>query len=150
MSRTLQLACALALAGALGCPATPATPTAGKGLRVPLSDGWVATPVGDRLEAGPPGRVALLLESKTVPLPTADALAAAATADGAQRLIKESQSNFIMVRYSLASDAGALAAFLAVRQVGARTVWCASTAAARAADVEEAISVCRSLSTEDR
>ena len=93
--------------------------------------------------------MALLLESKSAALPPVDTLAAAAGADGAQRLKKESDSNFVMVRYSLGSDGGTLAAFLGVKRVGPRTVWCASTAAARADDVEEGVAICRGLSTED-
>lgn len=148
-SRRDALAVALALGAALcACPADK--PVTRGGLRVPLPDGWLATPHGALLEAGPAGRPAVTLESRDAPLPALDALLAALAAEGTQVLEKESTETFVGARYLAGGDGGAPEAFVAVKRVGARTVWCASTSSATPEQARAGFGVCRGLSREEK
>ncbi len=138
----------LLLAGCADKPAPAAEAPAG--LRVPLPDGWRATAVGGDLTAGPPGRAVLKLEKKEGALPAADALVAAVQAQGAALQARASTRAFVGVRYTvgLDGDAGVREAFLGVKRAGPRTIWCSTTAAAKADEVEAARAVCEGLTWE--
>lgn len=136
---------------ALGCPDKPAPAAANgrAGLRVPLPDGWVAVPVGERLEAGPPGHPALVLETKDLPFPTADGLAAMVQAEKVRVSEKESTSAFVSVRYVFGADGGVgSSAFLAAKQLGGRALFCSSAPGAKADDVATALATCRDVTRE--
>lgn len=138
--------------GALGCSekrtmTTAATPRGG--LRVPLPDGWVATPVGDRLEAGPAGRPALVLELSDAPLPTLDALLAMVVSERVSVREKESSDSFVAVSYAFGVDGGvAQPAFLAVKVLGARRLLCSSAAGAKPDEVARGLATCREVTRE--
>lgn len=135
-----------------GCPdEKKQPPRAGRaGLRVPLPDGWAAVPVGDRLEAGPLGHPAVLLESREAALPSVEALVDAVARDGVRMTSQESNGLFVAVSYLLSVDAGAgLAAFVAVKRSGAKVVWCSSAPAGRPEDLAAALALCRDVSWED-
>jgi hypothetical protein len=86
----------------------------------------------------------LELESTDRPLPTGDALSAAVRGQGGV-VVRESVSDeFVAVVYST-DDGGVPAGFLGVRRASARTVRCASTAGASAAELEQAWDVCAGL-----
>lgn len=138
------LATLLALSG---CESSPKT-AAPERLRVPLPDGWKATAVQGGLEVGPEGRVVLLLESTTRPLPAGDAFFEALAGENVEVTQKESVDTFVGARYLVGSEGSRRDAFLGVRQVGPRTVWCSSSASAKSDEVEAAMTVCRSLSWE--
>jgi hypothetical protein len=129
------------LAGA-GC-AEKAPPTKGATeLRVPLPEGWVATGSNDTLLAGPRGRPVVSLESKAQPLPTAAQLL---TALEAQKVVAQGPAEkpqFVGVRYTL--DGGS-DAFIGVKTVGTRTVWCATLAAATEAEVGASEQLCSTI-----
>ncbi len=134
-----------------GCsePAKPNMPAEPRSsLRVPLPDGWRATGFSGGLQVGPQGRVVLQLESTTKPFPQPEAFVAAVLAEGVEILEKESVDTFIGVRYSMSADGAKRDAFLGVRQTGPRTIWCSTTGSARSAEVEAAMTVCRSQSWE--
>ncbi|MER2561460.1 MAG: hypothetical protein ABTQ32_12090 [Myxococcaceae bacterium] len=130
------------LVAVLACTERPATPT---GLRVPLAEGWVATPTAGGLSVGPKGRVVATLELRNTEVPRALELSRVATAEGATGLLQDEGEGYSAVRYSLGAGRDG---FLAVKKVGAKTVWCASTARASSADVDDGLALCRSLSTE--
>lgn len=135
---------ALALAG---CPSTPSAPPAPvverSNLKVTLPDGWKATPAPGGLQAGPGARVVLELESSSRPLPTGAALVASVQEQGGVVQQKEDVGDFVGVLYLLGgADAGAPSGFLGARQAGKKTVWCATTAGASAAEVAQAWEVC--------
>jgi hypothetical protein len=145
----LLAACGLTAGLWLGCP--PDKPGPAKlGLRVPLPDGWEASPQGAALEAGPPGRAVVVLESRTSPLPSVDELLAALATEGVVIQAKESTPEFIGARYALTGDGGQVEGFLAVKQVGQRTVWCSSTAQAGLEQVREGFALCRAVGLEPR
>lgn len=127
---------------AVGCsekaPTKPATE-----LRVPLPEGWVANGSNERLLAGPRGRSVVSLEPKTQPMPIVDALAAAVMAQKATLGERVSGSQFVALRYVL--DPGQQPAFVGVKTVGERTVWCASMHGATRDDVDDGLAVCREL-----
>lgn len=143
-----RVACLALLA--LGCPEKAAPVAGGRaGLRVPLPDGWVAVPVGERLEAGPPGRPALVLETRELPFPTADGLAALVQAEKVKVLEKESTDSFVSVRYAFGGDGGpGSPAFLAAKQLGGKAVFCSSAPGAKAEDVATALATCRDVTRE--
>jgi hypothetical protein len=146
-------ALALSLAGSLAllaCPSSPEHPAAPAtepraGLRVGLPDGWKATPSGGGLDVGPKGRVVLQLESLPQPLPSPDDLARRLEAQEVRITQKDMNDVFVGLRYSLVLDGGGGEGFVGVKRVGARTVWCATTAQATSADVSEAMGVCRGV-----
>lgn len=141
------LLAALALAPACECskPAEPAS----SHLRVPKPDGWTySTEPSGVLQVGPPGRPVVQLEKETRPLPGLDALVAAVTAEGVEVLEKESNNTFVGVRYSITAKGARQEAFLGVRQAGALTIWCSTLAGARADEVEQAMTICRSVAWE--
>lgn len=125
-----------------GCPQKPASPS---GLRVPLLEGWVATPQGSGLAVGPRGRVVASLELRGGAVPAVAELSRAAAAEGATDVLLDEGEGYAAVRYTLAPGHDG---FLAVKRVGARTVWCASVANAREDDVDNALAVCRTLTPE--
>lgn len=130
---------ALALVGCTGKPAAPV------GLRVPLADGWVASPSGGGLSVGPRGRVVASLELRGGDVPRAAELGLAATAEGAANVLMDEGEGFAVARYTLADRRDG---FLAVKRVGSRTVWCASTANASSSEVDDGLALCRGLSSE--
>lgn len=133
----------LALAAVLlGCSERPAAPV---GLRVPLADGWRATPTGGGLSVGPRGRVVATLEVRGGEVPRASELSRAATSEGATNVLVDEGEGYAAVRYSLAERRDG---FLAVKRVGTRTVWCASTASASMSEVDDGLALCRALSSE--
>lgn len=137
---------------AMACESSrPGAPVSPSSLHVPLPDGWRGTALSSGLQAGPEGRVVLQLESTTRPLPPLEAFLAAVTTEGVDVLEKESTDAFVGVRYSVSSE-GAPAlkreAFLGVRRLGPRTIWCSTTGSAKSEEVEAAMTVCRSLSWE--
>lgn len=138
------LAAVLALGG---CESSPKT-TAPERLRVPMPDGWKATAVQGGLEVGPEGRVVLLLESTTRPLPEGEAFFGALAGENVEVTQKESVDTFVGARYLVGSEGSRREAFLGVRQAGPRTIWCSSSASAKSEEVEAAMTVCRSLSWE--
>lgn len=129
-----------------GKPAPPAE--ARSGLRVPLPEGWKATAAAGGLQVGPPGRALLLLESTARPLPTPEALAAAVEREGVRDVQKESGDSFVGARYLVAEEGLRREAFLGVRALGERTVWCSTTGSPRAEEVEAAMKVCKTLTWE--
>lgn len=130
---------ALLLLAALGCPDKPAPPT---GLRVPLPEGWVATARGAGLSVGPRGRVVATLEPLGGEVPRPATLARAVTAEGASDVLEDEGTGYAAVRYTLGAGRDG---FLAVKRLGSRTVWCASTADATEGDVENGLALCRNL-----
>lgn len=130
------------LVAVLACSERPTPPS---GLRVPLAEGWVATPTTGGLSVGPKGRVVATLELRSAEVPRAMELSRVATAEGATGLLQDEGEGYSAVRYSLGGDRDG---FLAVKKVGTRTVWCASTARASSADVDDGLALCRSLTTE--
>lgn len=132
----------LPLVAVLACPERPAAPS---GLRVPLTEGWVATPTAGGLSVGPKGRVVATLELRTAEVPRAVELSRIATAEGATGMLQDEGEGYSAVRYSFGGERDG---FLAVKKVGARTVWCASTARASSADVDDGLALCRSVSAE--
>lgn len=134
----------------LGCDSPTAKPTPEKSsLRVPLPDGWKASPLSGGLQVGPAGRVVLQLESTTRPFPEAAEFVAAVEQQGVEVEEKELVETFLGVRYSVTLEGGGRrAAFLGVRQTGPRTIWCSTTASVRPEEIEAATTVCRSLSWE--
>ncbi len=145
-----RLAFVVAVMAALLCACPADKPVTRGGLRVPLPDGWLATPHGALLEAGPAGRPAVTLESRDAPLPALGALLGALAAEGTQVLEKESSETFVGARYLAGADGASPEAFVGVKRVGARTVWCASTSAATPEQVQAGFGVCRGLSVEEK
>lgn len=141
---------ALLLGGllAVGCDESKPSTEARSSLRVPLPDGWRATALSDGLQVGPPGRVVLQLESTTKPLPEPEAFLRALQAEDVELLEKEVVSSFVGARYVVAQEGLKREAFVGVRQVGPRTIWCSTAASAKTEEVEAAMTVCRSLSWE--
>jgi len=144
---------ALWVAAALLCCGCPTEkPAARLGLRVPLPDGWVATPRGAALEAGPAGRAVVTLESRTSALPPLEQLLAALETEGVQVQEKASEDSYVGARYQLGLDGGVDAGqpegFVAVKKVGERTVWCASAAQATAEQVRAGFALCRAVGLE--
>lgn len=152
MNRALLAALALLASCECARPATSppvASPEPPSRLRVPRPEGWAATPAaGGGLQVGPQGRVVLQLESSERALPTLEALAAAVGAEEVEVLQKESNESFVGVRYSMAVAGVRQEAFLGVRRVGAVTIWCSTVGGARVEEVEQAMTVCRSVSWE--
>ncbi len=136
----LRVVALLALAS---CSERAPADEARSSLRVPLPDGWKATAVAGGLHVGPPGHIALQLESTTRALPSLEALLAAVEHEKVKITAKEAIETFVAVRYRLADEGEA---FLGVHRTGPRTIWCASTKGATADEVEAALTVCRSLS----
>lgn len=140
------------LAGALlpllaACPATPVPPReVHANLRVPLPDGWHAQASQGALLVGPPGSPVAQLESLPRELPALEQLTAPLRRERVNVLSKESTDDFRAVRYRLAASEEA---FLAVRRLPGRTVWCASLKGARVDEVAQALQVCRALGTAD-
>lgn len=130
------------LAALCACAEKPAAPT---GLRVPLPDGWVATPKGAGLAVGPKGRVVATLEPRAGDVPKSLELSRAVTAEGAFDVTREDGDGYSAVRYALGSGREG---FLAVKRTPAKTVWCASTAEARPADIDDGLALCRSIGAE--
>ncbi len=125
-----------------GCAQKPAAPV---GLRVPLTEGWVATPQGGGLAVGPKGRVVASLELRGGDVPRAAELSRAVTSEGATQVLLDDGEGYAAVRYTLAPGRDG---FLAVKRVGGRTVWCSSTANAKNDEVDDALALCRGLATE--
>lgn len=152
MNRALVAAFALLAGCECAGPAKPtpvATPEPPSRLRVPRPEGWTATPASSgALQVGPQGRVVLQLESSERALPSVDALTAAVVAEEAEILQKESNESFVGVRYSIVVAGVKQEAFVGVRRVGAVTIWCATVGGARVEEVEQAMTVCRSVSWE--
>lgn len=130
------------LALLLSCAEKPSAPV---GLRVPLAEGWTATPTGGGLSVGPRGRVVTTLELRGGDVPRATELSVAATAEGATNILLDEGEGYAAVRYSLSDRRDG---FLAVKRVGSRTVWCASTASASMNEVDDGLALCRALSSE--
>ncbi len=120
-------------------------PAAPAGLRVPLPDGWVATPRGGGLEVGPKGRVTATLEVRAKDVPRSLELSRAVTAEGATNVTQEDGEGYAAVRYSLGAGREG---FLAVKKTATKTVWCASTAKASAQDIDDGLALCRSIGSE--
>ncbi len=142
--------CTLA-ALALSCTADSAKSGAAElrsGLRVPVPDGWKATPNAGGLQVGPAGRAILQLESTDRTLPQLENLVAALEGERVEILKKESISTFVGVTYSLQHETSKLMAFLGVRQTGPRTIWCSTSGNALPEEVDAALTICRSLSWE--
>lgn len=133
---------ALFVALLAACAEKPAAPA---NLRVPLPEGWVATPRGTGLEVGPKGRVVATLELRGKDVPKASELRRAVTAEGASDVTDEDGEGYAAVRYALGSGREG---FLAVKQTPSKTVWCASTAQARPGDIDDGLALCRSIGTE--
>ncbi len=110
-------------------------------LRVPLPDGWVATGSNERLFAGPRGTTVVSFESKLDELPDADALVAAVNAQKVTGVQTVVAPGFVGARYAVEGQD----AFVGVKQVGARTVWCASLQGASDAEVATGFTVCRDI-----
>jgi hypothetical protein len=132
-----------------GCEDKTATAEARTSLKVPLPDGWKATASSTGLEVGPATAVVLLLESTSKPFPDELSFAQALGAERVDIFKKESSSEFIGFEYFLSTDGGHHVGFIGVRRVGARTIWCSTTAAARNDDVDAAMDVCHHLSWEN-
>ena len=125
----------------VGCQAKAPPPKAVTELRVPLPEGWVASGSNDRLLAGPRGRSLVSFESKPMALPGIDALVSAVEAQKATSIERIEGPRFVAARYTLeAHDA-----FVGVKSVGARTVWCASLPAATDAELSTSLGVCRDI-----
>jgi glucose/arabinose dehydrogenase len=126
----------------VGCAQKPTAPV---GLRVPLTEGWAATPHAGGLSVGPKGRVVASLELRGGEVPRAAELSRAVSSEGATHVLLDDGEGYAAVRYTLAPGRDG---FLAVKRVGGRTVWCSSTANARDDEVDDALALCRNLSTE--
>ena len=136
--------CAVAAAGALSACRSDA-PAASRGLRVALPDGWRAALRGEVLELTVQGRAVATLEPRDAARPEAAALVAALADEGVAGAAPEEGADFAGARYALE---GGKEGFLAVKQVGPRTVWCASTARASPEELTAAYEVCRTLAQE--
>jgi hypothetical protein len=137
------------LGGVLGLGLVSACPepkSASNALRVPLPTGWVATAVPGGLTVGPKGRVVATLELRPQPVPRASELRDAVTDEGASGVLVDDGEGYAAVRYRLGAERDA---FLASKRVGARTVFCASTAQATPSEVDEGLALCRQLGVED-
>lgn len=131
----------LLLVLAVGCQTKAPPPKAVTELRVPLPDGWTASGSNDRLLAGPKGRSVVSFESKTAELPPVAALVAAVEAQKATGIERIEGPQFVAARYTL----DAREAFVGVKTVGARTVWCASLPAATDEEVTACLGLCRDI-----
>jgi hypothetical protein len=128
-----------------GCH-TSSPSTEGSSLRVPMPEGWKAAAHPGGLHVGPPGRVVLHLETNTNPLPELEALLRALEAEHVEIRERLSLESFVGARYLISKRGAAQEAFLGVRRAGPRTVWCSTTPSARVEEVDEAVTICRSLS----
>ena len=86
--------------------------------------------------------VSVSFEPKLEPLPALDALVAAAAAQKASAIQGVQAPGFVAAQYLLeAQDA-----FIGVKWVGARSVWCASLHGASDAEVGQGLGACRDTS----
>lgn len=140
----MKLAWVALLVTLTGCP--DAKPGA-RGLRVPLPEGWAATPGGSGiLHVGPKGRVVLTLERRSLALPTLNALENAVEAEGAAVTHAEATPMRTLVRYAKADAPEGL---LAVRTLEPGVVLlCASTVAAEADELDAAQTLCSGVRLE--
>lgn len=115
--------------------------TSASALRVPLPEGWVATGSNQRLLAGPRGSPVISLESKLEVLPLTTQLVEAVEAQNARVIQPLEGQGFVGVRYLLETQE----AFVSVKKVGARTVWCASLHGANEVEVVASIAMCRDI-----
>ena len=126
------------LALLLGCPDRAPK---GAELRVPLPDGWVATGSTERLVANPRGRGVVTFESKSEVLPALRGLVTTLEAQGSTDLEPTEEGEFRGVRYTVEREP----AFVAVKTVGARTIWCASMLGASTAEVSASFETCHAI-----
>jgi hypothetical protein len=127
----------------VGCSNKVSPPPAKSGteLRVPLPEGWVATGSNDRLLAGPKGRMLVSFESKTTAAPTIEALLAALEGQKATSVQTVEGSELVAARYALEGRE----AFVGIKTIGDRTVWCASLPGASEAEVLSSVWVCKDI-----
>lgn len=120
---------------------------AARGLRVPLPDGWAATPGAPGvLQVGPKGRVVVTLERRSAPLPAVAVLAAAVQAEGATVTHSEEIPGRALVRYA---KSGAPEALLAVRTLEPGVLLlCASTPGAELEELESSLALCAAVRLE--
>lgn len=123
------------------CPAERPAAEARGALRVPLPEGWRATPVTGGLQVGPAGHGVLLLETLTMPLPTLQQLLGLLEREKVQVVSKESTDSFVAVRYRLSAEAPD-EGLVGARRVPGRVVFCSSLRGARPDEVEVAMKVC--------
>ena len=133
---------ALVWASACSEPKPPA-----RGLRIPLPEGWVATPGGAGvLLVGPKGRQVMSLERRTAALPTLNALRGAVEAEGASVTHANGTPMTTSVRFSKPDAPEGL---LTVRTLDPGVVLlCASTSEAEASELEAAQTLCGAVRLE--
>ncbi len=118
-----------------------------RGLRIPLPDGWVASPgASGALRVGPKGRAVLTLEKRTAAVPSLDALKAAVETEGASVTHAEATPQRTQVRYA---KPGTPEAVLAVRLLEPGVLLlCASTSDAEAEELEAGLALCSGVRLE--
>lgn len=140
--RRVCLALLVAWAGA--CSDSKVSP---RGLRVPLPDGWVATPGAPGvLQVGPKGRVVVTLERRTAALPTLNALRAAVEVEGAAVTGAAGTPFKSVVRYGK-SEAGSGLLAVHILETGV-VLLCASTPAAEPAELDSVQALCAGVRLE--
>ena len=131
----------------LGVSACSQNKPASRGLRVPLPEGWTATPnAAGVLQAGPKGRAVLTLERKTAPLPALETLEAAVEAEGAAVTHAEASAAAVVVRFSRAGNPEAL--LMARPLTEGVVLLCATTLAAEAPELELGQTLCAGVRLE--
>jgi hypothetical protein len=128
-----------ALVVAAGACSEPKPAT--RGLRIPLPEGWVASPTAAGvLRVGPKGRAVLTLEKRAAALPSLEALEAAVVAEGAAVTHAEANASRILLRYARPDSAEAL---LAARLLEpGMLLLCASTVETEAEELDAAQALC--------
>lgn len=101
----------------------------------------MATGSNDRLLAGPKGRMLVSFESKTTSSPTIEALLSALEAQKATSIQTVEGTDLVAARYSLDTRE----AFVGIKTIGDRTVWCASLPGATEAEVLSSVWVCKDI-----
>jgi hypothetical protein len=114
------------------------------GLKVPLPDGWSATPAGEgALNLGPAGRPVLTVEHRPGgAVPTASAMAAAVAGEGAKVLGELAVGGGWLLRYQVA---GLPQALLGARRLQSGVLLCASAPGATLDEVTQAASLCTDI-----
>jgi hypothetical protein len=146
----MNLGGALFMALFLGCrkPEVLASEPKPLSLHVQLPESWIATPVPSGLEAGPEGKVVMSMVTSAAKLPEVASLLEALEREKVKVTLSESLGTFVGAQYLVPKNGTEVQAFVAFKQVGSRTVRCASGAASGSDEVVLGYEVCRSLTAQ--